>query len=209
MANAAISTLINNISTVVVDATASNNYQDELYYELARLANPKTLVQTGAAFIAATRGATSYTLPSTAPAHRTGLIVFYSDTALSLARYDEAHYFDPMWKDSLGKPVVFLQDTSDRDKFFAIPAPDHDGQAIGGATPITFTTWPAENFTVISAVTDLTYAGTSYADTHLAVAFEVIARELARDSDHMDLDAAALAKQMADFFWTLSFPKED
>jgi hypothetical protein len=207
MPNAAISTLANEISTVTLDATQINNYQDEIYFELARNMRGDVLVQTDATFVAGTKGTSIFALP-TANFARTALMIFFDTKQLAHCSYDEARFFDPNWRDNARTPSAVLVDTIDRTNFAAVPPPDRDGQAIGVNTPLVVQTWPADNFVVIYAKSDLTYPGTNYVDTHMAVAFDVIARELGRDSDHTDPDAAIAAKQMSDVFWRLSFPAE-
>lgn len=206
MANATISTLASNISTVTLDTTQRDTYQDEVILDIARLSMPWVLVQTGASFVAAVKGTAVYDLP-TADGARTALMVIYDDEQLAHARYDETMMFDDAWRASESRPVAFLNDTINRAKFAVVPTPDADGDAIA-LTPLDFTTWPNNNLTVIYAKSDTAFAGSSYSDTHLAMAFEIIARELGRDSDHSDPEAASLAKNMANVFWRLSFPEE-
>jgi len=205
MANATITTLAGAIATVTLDATQSDTYQDEIIRELARLSMPWVLVQTGASFVAAVRGQAVYSLP-TADGARTALMICFDDKQLAHARYDEAMFFDDAWRDSQARPVAFLNDTINRAQFAVVPTPPADGAAIA-LTPLDFTTWPDGNLTVIYAKSDTAFAGSSYNDTYLAMAFEIIARELGRDSDHTDPEAAALAKTLANVFWRLSFPE--
>jgi hypothetical protein len=195
MANATITTLTGAIATVTLDETQSDTYQDEIIRELARLSIPWVLVQTGASFVATVRGQAVYNLPTTDGA-RTALMICFDDKQLAHARYDEAMFFDDAWRDSQARPVAFLNDTINRAQFAAI-----------ALTPLDFTTWPDGNLTVIYAKSDTAFAGSSYSDTYLAMAFEVIARELGRDSDHTDPEAATLAKTLANVFWRLSFPE--
>lgn len=204
MPNATIDTIIDTLGTVALDGTATDTYQDEVFAMLARLGLPGILVQVDVAFLAATAATAEYTLPT---GHRTPLILGYDELQMQGVRHDEAQYFNPAWRDQLGYPIAYTFDPVNRDRFQVVPVPQVTGATIGASTPVTFTTFPAGNFLVISAISDTTYSGTTYVDTFLAVAFEVLAREFARDSDHHDPDASAIAAQMANLFWRMSFPE--
>lgn len=205
MPNATIDTIIDTLATVALDGTATDTYQDEVFTLLARQGLPGVLVQVDAAFLAATAGTAEYTLPS---GHRTPLILGYDELQMQGVRFDELQFFDPAWRDQLGYPIAYTFDPVNRDRFQVMPVPQVTGATIGGNTPVTFTApFPWGNFLVISAISDTTYSGTPYVDTFLAVAFEVLAREFARDSDHHDPDASGIAAQMANLFWHMSFPE--
>lgn len=206
MPNATIRTLINELATVPLDTTAADTYQDETFLEIARLSRGNDVVlNTNAAFVAALSGVAIYSLPATA---RQALMVVYDDTQLAAARYDEAHYFDPAWRSTPGRPVAVMNDTIDRTKFAIIPPPREDGGNFGVDTPLSFTTWTQGNFSVVFTYNDNTLAGPNVVDVYPAIAFDVISKELGRDSDHMDPDLANAARQMADIFWRLSFPQD-
>lgn len=205
MANAAITTLINDISTVVLNSTATDTYQEEIFFELARGARPDTFVQTGASFVEIIKNVGVYDLPA-ADGARTLLALIFDERVLGFSRYDEAMFFDPQWRKTPGRPVAYILDTIDRTKFALIPTPAQDGVAVGANTPTVSSSWPNGNITVIYMRQDTAFDGTNLLDIYPAIAFDVIARELGRDSDHMDPDAATLAQQFADLFWQLSFP---
>jgi hypothetical protein len=205
MANSTVTALVTSIATVALDATQINVYQDEVIFDLARLAQPRSIIQTGASFVAAVKGQAVYDLP-TADGARTALLLIYDETQLALARYDEAMMFNEAWRSKEDRPIAYINDTINRTQFGVVPTPSLDGEAIA-LTPLDFVTWPGSNFTVIYAKSDTAYAGTNLTDTYLALAFEVLARELGRDSDHKDPEAAAMAKALATVFWQLSFPE--
>lgn len=205
MPNATISTLISNITTVVPDATAVNNFQDNLFYELARMLYPGVLIQTAAAFTQAVKAQATYTLPT---GHRVPLVVIFDERHLATARLEEARYFGDDWRSTPGDPFAVIFDPENRNQYSLVPPPRKDGDVVAG-DPVTFTAWPSDDLAVISTTVDTAFAGTNYVDTYMAVAFEVIARELGRDSNHMDDEAAKTAKQMANVFWRLSFPELD
>lgn len=205
MPNATVTALVQTLATVAVDATQIGSYQDQTINDLARLYIPRALVQTGASFVAAVKGQAVYDLPTTDGA-RTALLIIYDETQLSLARYDEAQMFNQAWRDEQSRPIAYINDTINRAKFAVVPTPSLDGATIA-LTPLTYSVWPDANLTVVYAKADTAYAGTNLTDTHLALAFEVLARELGRDSDHKDPEASATAKAMATVFWQLSFPE--
>lgn len=151
----------------------------------------------------------TYTLFTSSPI-REALMLFYDDTQLALVGYDEAHFYNPSWQSEsqTGKPLAVVLDTFDKLALTPIPKPMNDGQLPNGADPVTDTfPWPAENWLVVGTTSDLTFASPMYADLELAVAFEVVAKELGRDSNHQDPAAAEIAKKMSDTFWAMSFPE--
>jgi hypothetical protein len=205
MANATVTTLATSIGLTSSDSTALNSIQEDILYELARMRRLGVVFQTAATFVAITAGTVNYSLPSGA---RSALIIVFDDRELALASRDEAALFDDVWRaNAANVPLAAMFDSEDRDSFGIVPPANRAGTTITTETPITFTQFPGGNLMVIHARTDLTYAGTSVVDTHLAMAFDMLARDFARDSVHADVAAATAAMQMADFFWQLSFPE--
>jgi hypothetical protein len=208
MSSATVTALANRIAGLTLtDATAVANYQDDIFFEIARGALPGITVQVAASFLAATRNTAQYAL-ATGSGHRTLLMLIYDDTQLSQADFEELYATDPEWRDHPGCPVAFTLDPVDRDKYQLMPPPDQDSGTVAGS-PTSFTTWPTNVITTIVTRTDVAWSGTPYADTIMPVAFEVLAREFSRDSDHKDEALAKMSKQMAQLFWKLSFPSAD
>lgn len=206
MANAAVTTLINRIVgssiSTLIDSAATDNYQNDVILEIARGAFPGFLAQTDAAFIALTRNTVEYDFPS---GFRLPLMICFDDTQLAHARFDEALNFSQDWRNTAEKPIAFIQDPVDRDKFEIIPPSNYESAGVAGTPLAPPTPWPTEALTFIGTESNTLWAESCLADTHLALAFEVIAREFSRDSDHKDSDLAALAKSFASIFWQMSF----
>ena len=203
MANASITTLITGLALVTTDGTATDSFQNDVIYELARGMYPGILGQTGASFIAAVADTARYTLPSGAVLP---LLVFYDINQIMRIRKDEAWSFDALWREAPAQVVVgYVQDPEDRSSFALIPPPKRAGDAIGAYTPFT-AGWAGGNIAVIYSAAVVAFTGTTYDDLKLPIAFEVIARELARDSNHQDKVAADVAHNMASLFFSMFTP---
>lgn len=205
MSNAAITTIITGLATVATDGTATNAFQDDVIFELARGAYPDVLAQVGAAFVAVTAETATYTIPTASNA-RTPLMIFHDTRQLFHVRKDEAWAYEAEWRDAPDPHVVgYVMEPEDRPNFALVPPPKVAGATIGGAVP-TGATFPAGNILVVYAQSDTAFAGTTYDDLKLPVALEALSRELARDSDHQDKMAADVAHNLADFFFRMTVP---
>lgn len=206
MANATITTLINDLATVTINSTATDDYQDEIFEEIARLAKLSIIVQTGAAFQQVTGGTATYTLPQSPQLARMLLALMYGPRQLAQSRKDEAWMLSEEWRASTAyAPIAYLQDPENRVQYTVVPPPKIDGATPSG-TP-TGNTFVDQNLTIFYTYTDTAWSGATYADTHLPIAFEVLSRELSRDSDHQDTVAAEVAEKFAMFLFGLAFPE--
>lgn len=206
MPNATISTMVTDLATVTVDATAVNNYEDEIIFELSRGAFPGCLVQTGASFTQAIKNQGTYSLP-TVDSARTVLMLMFDTTQLARSRKDEGWMLDPAWRTSpKSKPLAYVTDPENRTDYTLIPPPNTTGDDPTGITPLD-ETFPSLDITVVYAKTDLTFATGPYRDILLPIAFETLSRELGRDSDHQDKVASDVASKLADFFLSMAFPE--
>jgi len=206
MSNAAITTIITQLSTTATDGTVTNSFQDDVIFELSRGVYPDVLAQVGSAFIAVTAGTARYSLP-TASGARTPLALFYDTKQLLLLRKDEAWAYDEAWRNAPHNQVVgYTFDPEDRPNFALVPPPRRDGATIGGNTPTVVTAWPDANITAVYANTDLTFPGTTYDDLKLPIALEVMAREFGRDSDHEDKMMTEVCHNLAEFFFLMFTP---
>lgn len=206
MANAAITTLITGLGTIATDSTITDQFQNDVIFELSRGVYPNVLAQVGSAFVAATAGNARYTIPTTSGA-RTPLMIFYDIYQLLQITKEEARSYDEAWRGNPTQQVVgYTFDPEDRVNFSLVPPPRESGATIGGNTPTNVTTWPQNNITVIYAATDTAFAGTTYDDLKLPIAFEVLAREFGRDSDHQDITMSQISHNMAAFFFAMFNP---
>lgn len=205
MAHADINTILTGLALVDLTQAITDDFQDDVMYELSRGAFPGLLVQTGASYVAVTGGTERYTLPTASNA-RTLLALFYDQTHLFQLRKDEAWAANAEWRDD-PEPVVsgFIQDPEDRSSFSLVPPPKYDGETVGAATPFNGT-WVEGNITAIYAEGDTAFGGATYIDLKMPIAFEVLAREFARDSDHQDKTAADVAHNMAELLFLMSNP---
>jgi len=157
---------------------------------------------TGASFLTTTVGLQQFTLPASAVI---ALGVFYDDRQLAEDDPRSLELVEPNWRTSefTGRPAVFVLVDEDQRVFSIAPAPAQDGKTIGGGTPfVPGSPFPTENVMVIYSEirTDV------HDDEELAVALELVARELNRDSDHQDRETAAAAASLADLCFKLSHP---
>lgn len=217
MANATITTYAQDLSNVKLDTqqhtttgagtpAATLNYQDDIIFEMAAGAMPGVLVQVAAEFLPTVAGDTVFDLP-TVDGARTLLEVFFDDRQLAFIRKDEAWSFDPEWRVTpTARPFGYVLDPEDRTQFSIFPPPKNDGDTIGASTPLGGP-FPVGNVGIIYARTDLAFAGSTYRDLFLPMAFEVLSRELAMDSDHRDDEGAKNAHMLAEVFFKLSFPE--
>lgn len=206
MANANITTIITSLAVIPADTTATDSFQDDVIYELARGVYPDVLAQVGASFIAAVAGTERYLIPTASNA-RTPLALFYGDTQLLQLRKQEAWAYDQAWRNApLPSVIGYTYDPEDRVAFSLVPPPFRSGGAIGGNTPTNVTAWPDGNITIIYATSDTAFAGTTYDDLKLPIALEVLAREFGRDSDHQDLAFAQYCHGLSGFFFLMFNP---
>jgi hypothetical protein len=192
MSKATTLTLVSDLAVAVSDATAAGSYYDDIVEEFGFSMEPET----DAVFVAAVQGTASYALPTSAIR---GLAFLYDDTQLYFAEQTELEAADDEWRSRQGTPaVVNFVDLAGR-TFGLTPVPDRAGATVGVLTP--FTGHPVDNVTVIytNRVSDL------HSWEELAMALAILAREMARDSEHKDTRSAGAWKSLADLFALLVF----
>lgn len=206
MANTSVDALIDDLACVIVDSTATDNLQNDVLYELARGSMPGVVFQTGAAFTQAIKNTATYSLPAASGA-RSILTVHYDGQELATARKDEAWNVSEVWRtDPKARPVSYVTDPENRTDYTLIPPPIVSGAAPIGDPAVDEDFVPL-NIVVIFMKTDLTLALGPYQDTYLPIAFEVLGRELGRDSNHQDKNASQIAHKLAEFFFQMAFPE--
>lgn len=185
MPQADVLSLVDRLSVGLRDSTASSSFYTRVVQEHGRLRESLT----DAAYVAVTAGTVNYAFP-------TGsirvLAVFYDDLWLFPEDKRGADVHDPYWRNRRGDPFAVVFEDATARTFDVLPVPARTGATIGVATP--FTTFPADNFTVIytEAATDV------QPWEELLVATEILSREFARDSDHQDTEAATVWRQITD-----------
>lgn len=202
MAKADVVTLANVLSDSISDTTILGLYYDDVVDEIARgVILPDGMHSlTGATYLLAEATVFQYALPTSGVRF---LGVFYDTHQLAeddpkSVEQVETHWYGLAYR---GEPAVYVRVDEDQKTVAIVPAPDRDGEALGVLTPTTG--FPADNVMMFytEVRTDV------HTDEELAVALEILARELARDSDHQDADTSKLASQIATLLFTLSHPE--
>lgn len=196
MSRATTITLANTLMDNLGDTTQLGQFYDDIVFELGRGLFPGVVSLTGAGFVAGVGGTATYSFPSTAIRV---LGVCYDANQLAEAGPAEADFFDVYWRRTRGRPVSFATADEDQRIVRLLPIPAHDGNTIVG-TPFTWTTWPSENLTFIYTEN----RADVHLDEELAIALEMCAREYSRDSNHHDMAAAQVARQLSKLFMALS-----
>jgi len=142
-----------------------------------------------AEFVAVTAGDATYAFPADAVrvlAWIYDAVELRPTTRRSLEAYDEA------WRSRPGDPRAYTTQDEDARTVRVVPVPAVTGDAIGVATPFV-DIFPNGNLAAIY---------TSGAEDHpqwdeLWITLDVLGREFSRDSDHVDLEFATAAMQLA------------
>jgi hypothetical protein len=196
MSRATTITLANTLANSEADTTKLGDYYDEAVRELGLgVLVPGAVSLTGAEYAAGVEGQAEYDFPATALKL---LYVLYDRSQLAFAQTDEANLYDEEWRNMRGVPVSFLTADQDQRTIAVIPTPDVDGQSVGLNTPFT-TTFPGENLTFIYTEE----RDDVHSDEELPLALTILSRELSRDSNHADGNAAQLAAAIAAMLWKM------
>jgi hypothetical protein len=191
MAKADVLTLVDLLAGTRSDsASLATTTTRDAYYDEA--VSEHGLIREGAMaaeFVAVERGTATYTFPTDAV--RVLAWVFDAVTLRPTNRRALEAY-DSEWRNRRGTPQSFTMQDEDARTVRVVPVPNADGQAIGTSTPFDGN-FPDGNLTAI-----YTDGGEDHpAWDELWLAMEVLTREFSRDSDHMDLEYANAASQLA------------
>lgn len=119
------------------------------------------------------------------------LSVFYDDTELGKESQGTIESVDRFWRERNGRPQAFITDTEGDQRFRVWPMPDVPSHLFAFPTGSVFgADYPAEALGVIH--TENRRDVPSWIE--LPVALLVLAREMARESDHTDLGFAKLCQ---------------
>ncbi len=172
-------------SESLATATTRSAYYDEAVSEHG-------LIREGAMdaeFVAVTNGTATYTFPTDAVRV---LAWIFDATTLRPTNRRALEAYDSEWRTRRGTPQSFTMQDEDARTVRLVPVPDAAGQAISTSTPFA-DVFPDGNLTAIY---------TDGGDDHpvwdeLWLALDVLSREFARDSDHIDTEFATAAGQLA------------
>lgn len=109
--------------------------------------------------------------------------IVYNDSELDEANLLELEMIDPHWRDAQGRPTTFVVEDEDAKVVALYPRPDEartDNQVFFSYAP-----------------TDAFYY------LELAIAMRILEREMMRESDHCDMQMAALCGTVGKFFMSL------
>lgn len=184
MAKADVLQLVADLTNSLANQTVASELYDDVVTEMGMKPNES---MTGAGLIQVTAGTAQYSYPTTALRL---LSLHYDTVALQPGDTNEAAVYDKQWRTTRGDPLTWVVERESRRTFTLVPVPQRTGATVGASTPFS-ATFPEGNVTAIYTETRT--------DVHpweeLYVAFIVTAQELARDSDHTDLQLSeALAK---------------
>jgi hypothetical protein len=142
-----------------------------------------------AEFVAVARGTATYNFPDDAV--RVLAWVFDAVTLRPTNRRALEAY-DSEWRARKGTPQSYTMQDEDARTVRLVPVPNANGMDLGSSTPFDGA-FPDGNLTAI-----YTDGGEDHPVwDELWLALEVLSREFARDSDHMDMEYATAASQLA------------
>jgi hypothetical protein len=122
------------------------------------------------------------------------LSVLYDGRHLAHSDVVEAKYYDRYFRTTKGSPRVWLEQDEPREGFQLMPIPSRSGT--GGVAYDPVTTAGAEG-DIVLVYTRNTVNGAFHQEEELAVALEIVAREMSRDSDHTDKTLAQVARTLS------------
>jgi len=170
----------------MADQGMAGYYYDDIVRELG--ARP---VFTRATLRAVSANSGTVTLPAEAIEV---FYVFYDDRLLPPATLRQLEAVDPQWRDRRGTPQAYTMEQEDDRTLRLFPVPDISSKAQSFAFGEPFgRDFPEAGVTLVHTE-DRELP--DYLD--LPAALEILAREMARESDHRDLEFAGLARQLAD-----------
>lgn len=186
MAKADVLQLVADLTDSLANQTVAGELYDDAVIALGMMPNE---TMTGAAYVQVTSGTSQYTYPTTALRL---LGIMHDAKTLQISDINEAQAYDKQWRTNRGEPLAWLIEHESRRTVTLVPVPNRTGATVGAATP--FTTFPEGNITALYTE--------NRTDVHpweeLYIALVVAARELARDSDHTDLQLSEAFDKLAE-----------
>jgi hypothetical protein len=123
------------------------------------------------------------------------LSVLYDGRHLARSDVAEAKYYDRYFRVHLGRPRVWIEQDAPREGFQLYPIPSLSSVTAGPYDPTTHAL--AEGDVVVVYTHDPSVLPNCHLEEELAVALEVVAREMSRDSDHTDKTLAQIARTLS------------
>lgn len=186
MSRSDVLALCQSLSTDQADATAIDKYYDEAVADLGRA---EWLV--AASLVAVTAGTNQYT-PPTATVDL--LAVYYDDRLLAKENLRALEAINPQWRDERGTPRAYVIEDETSKQFRLYPTPTVSSKdfsfVFGAPLGVDFPEYAV-------CVTHTETRETLPKWLELPVAFEILQREFARESDHKDMKFSEACKMLA------------
>lgn len=191
MAKADVLALVDLLALGRADLELADRYYREIVEELGEMP-----LHIDIALLEPAPGDQTFELPTDA---RRLLAAIYDDQHLGMASTtDVALRYGPGWRDRRGRPTSVVQEAESDGTYRLVPRPDEtsSGLSYPHGSPLGVD-YPMSALALFhTALRD---------DVHLLlelpVAFDICAREFARESDHRDPDFAATCKLVADLLY--------
>lgn len=192
MAKANVLQLVQDISSNQADATAIDRYYDDVVRDLGQ--HPWL---TQATLISITAGTAIYT-PATSVIRI--LDTYYDDRVLRPATLKEMESINPAWRDARGTPIAYVNEDETAKDFRLYPNPEVTSKdfifLFGSPFGLDY---PEYAVAIVHTETRIDLP----AWLEMPTAFEVLAREFMRESNHQDVAFAKMCKQVADLLLSL------
>lgn len=186
MSQSDVLSLCQELCTNQADATAIIKYYDEIVADLGR---GEWLIV--AEILSTTADTFEYDPPSNIADLKA---VLYDDRWLYKENLRALEAVNPHWRDERGTPRAYVLEDESNHKFRLYPKPDRNSKdfvpIFGSPLGLDF-----PEYSVVVLMTELRTDLPPWLE--MPVAWEILAREFARESDHMDLSFAKIAKQIS------------
>lgn len=188
-------TLCQDLCTNQADEAALTKFYDEVISDLGRA---EWLVT--AELLATTAGTNQYN-PATTVVEI--LYVFYDDRLLYKENLRALEAINPQWRDERGAPRAYVIEDETNNQFRLYPTPVVDSKdfifAFGSPLGLDF-----PEYAVVVVQTETREVLPEWLE--FPIAFEILAREFARESDHVDHEFAKACKSIADILMRMVGP---
>jgi hypothetical protein len=196
MTKAEITTLVNDISRNLADASSISEYYDETIEELAKIPDPPIVAIEA---VTITSGTSEYDYPTNAIEL---LHVFHGAYQLTKTTNRILETYNKTWRDDAGVPKAWKIDHETSRKFQLYPIPNVTSSAF---IPPALEPFGEDFPTNMGAVIYSDQRETDISDMlGIYIAFRILYKEFMRPSGHQDSEWAMLHKKVADMFFQLN-----